>query len=182
MTKIFQNGILASKEKSLKNYYMGANNLCNQVKLVTEGTKRDFGHYVEAYTLKSSAIMKLFKPRICQGKEKFELYIKLHGQLKLEDERKLLETRRRDLQEIYFRYCPCHDANERLVVKNPEIAALYYKEHCPCALAQKELLQAKPKCIYLFIKEYPFCAKVKKMFMAVADKRLKNYYLLKHPA
>ena len=67
---------------------MGANNLCNQVRLVTDATKREFGHYVETYTLKSSAIMKLFKPRIFQGREKFELYIKLHGQLKLEDERK----------------------------------------------------------------------------------------------
>ncbi|MBP5399202.1 MAG: hypothetical protein J6Y53_02150 [Alphaproteobacteria bacterium] len=161
---------------------MEPENLSDQVKLVTDASKRDFGHYIEVYTLKSQAIMKLFKPRIFQGREKFELYIKLHGQLKLEDERKLLETRRRDLQEIYFKYCSCHKVNERLVVRNPEIAALYYKEHCPCPLAQKELLQAKPKSIYLFIKEYPFCAKVKKMFLKMADLRLRNYYLLKHPA
>lgn len=161
---------------------MGANNLCNQVRLVTDATKREFGHYVESYTLKSCAIMKLFKPRIFQGREKFELYIKLHGQLKLEDERKLLETRRRDLQEIYFKYCSCHQVNERLIVKNPEIAALYYKEHCPCALAQRELLQAKPRSIYLFIKEYRFCNKVQKIFFEKADERLKNYYLLKYPA
>ncbi|MBO7555831.1 MAG: hypothetical protein J6T72_00325 [Alphaproteobacteria bacterium] len=156
--------------------------LCNQVNLVADADKKAFGHYVEKYGLKSHAILKLFKSNIFQGKEKFELYVKLRGQFKLEDERRLLESRRRDLQEIYFKYCPCHGANERLIVKNPQLAALYYKEHCPCALAQRELLQAKPKSIYLFIRAYPFSPKVRGLFMEVADVRLRNYYLLKHPA
>ena len=157
-------------------------NLCSQVSLVADADKRTFGHYVEEYELKSHAVLRLFKTHTFQGQEKFELYVKLRGQLKLEDERRLLETHRRDLQEIYFKYCSCHQVNERLIVRNPEIAALYYKEHCPCALAQKELLQATPKSIYAFIRKYPFCSKVKKMFLEVADVRLKNYYLLKHPA
>ena len=156
--------------------------LCNQVNLVADADKKAFGHYVEKYGLKSHAVLKLFKSNIFQGKEKFELYVKLRGQLKLEDERRLLETHRRDLQEIYFRYCSCHEANERLIVRNPEIALLYYKEHCPCAQAQKELLQAKPKSIYLFIKEYPFCAKVREIFLSRGDVRLVNYYMMKHPA
>lgn len=161
---------------------MDTQDLSNQVTLVADADKRAFGHYVEKYELKRHALLKLFKPDVFQGKEKFELYVKLRGQFKLEDERRLLETRRRDLQEIYFKYCPCHGANERMIVRNPQLAALYYKEHCPCAMAQKELLQAKPKSIYLFIRTYSFSPKVKGLFMEVADVRLKNYYLLKHPA
>ena len=156
--------------------------LCNQVTLVADADKRTFGHYVEKFGLKSHAVMRLFKPDVFQGQEKFELYVKLQGRLKLEEERRLLETKRRDLQEIYFKYCSCHEANERLIVKKPEMAALYYKRHCPCPMAQKELLHAKPRSIYAFIKKYPFCSKVRSLFMKTADVRLKNYYLLKYPA
>ena len=180
---MFSDRILRATKIIKKLLYMEkTQDLNSQVTLVVNASKRAFGHYVEKYGLKSHAVLRLFKRHVFQGQEKFELYVKLRGQLKLEDERRLLETRRRDLQEIYFKYCSCHEANERLIVRNPEIAALYYKQHCPSPLAQKELLYAKPKSIYMFIREYPFCPKVKKAFMEKADTRLKNYYLLKYPA
>ena len=155
----------------------------DQIELVTGASMSDFEHYVQDYTLKSKAVQELFKPRIYQGLEKFEVYVILHGQFKLEDERKLLETRRRDLQGIYFKYCSCHKANERFIVKNLDIAEMYYRGHCPCAVAQQDLLKsARKKNIYLFIKAYPFDNSVREKFMQQADKRLRTYYLMKHPA
>ncbi|MBR1648460.1 MAG: hypothetical protein IJ689_02550 [Alphaproteobacteria bacterium] len=157
-------------------------NLSEQLDLVRRDSCSEFVEYTNEFTLKSKAVAELYKPRIYLGVEKFEAYIRRHGQLDPVDERKLLETHRRDLQAIYFSYCECHDNNELLIVRNPELSKLYFKYgHCPGKSAQQALIRGKTKNIYCFIKIFSFCDEVLADFMHHADKKLKNCYVRLHP-
>lgn len=157
--------------------------LDDQLYLVRRDSWIEFVRYIDEFTLKSKAIAELYKPRIHRAAEKFESYIRKYGRLKLEDERRLLETHRRDLQEIYFRLCSCHEKNEPLIVQNSDLSKLYYKYgHCPGVTAQKHLIKRKVEDIYRFIKNFEFCEEVFALFWKMADKKLKACYLSAHPA
>ena len=143
----------------------------------------EFCRYINEFTLKSKAICELYKPRVCRGVEKFEAYIQRYGQLRLEDERRLLETHRRDLQEIYFRYCSCHEKNEPLVVQNADLSKMYYKYgHRPGILAQKYLAKENSKATYRFIRIFEFCDEALGCFRCAATKKMKGCYERFHPA
>lgn len=162
---------------------MNPKSLEEQIDCVRCHSFEEFCRYIDEFTLKSKAISELYKPRICEGPEKFEAYIRKYGRLKLEDERRLLETHRKDLQEIYFRYCSCDERNEQLVVQNANLSRLYYKfGHCPGINAQKYLAKANSKATYRFIKLFEFCDEAFKCFTGTADKRMKCCYGSFHPA
>ena len=161
---------------------MDVKTLDDQIDLVRRDSLVEFVRYTNEFTLRSKVIAELLKPRIHRGAEKFEHYVKVHGQLKLEDERKLLESHRRDLQEVYFRMCCCHEKNESLIVENSDLSRLYYRyAHCPGVLAQKHLLKRKNEDIRRFIKIFKFCDEVYKEFLIKADRRMRAYYLELHP-
>lgn len=162
---------------------MEPKSLEDQLYLVRRDSWVEFVRYTDEFTLKSKAVAELYKPRIHRGTEKFEAYIRKYGRLKPEDERRLLETHRRDLQEIYFRFCSCHEQNETLIVQNADLSKLYYKYgHCPGAAAQRYLIKRKVEDIYRFIKNFEFCEEVFALFWGTADKKLKACYLSVHPA
>ena len=161
---------------------MDVKTLDDQIDLVRRDSLIEFVRYTNEFKLRSKAIVELLKPRIHRGAEKFEYYVKIHGQLKLEDERKLLETHRRDLQEIYFRLCSCHEKNESLIVENSDLSRLYYKyAHCPGRLAQRYLLKRNNEDIRRFIKVFEFCDEVYKEFLVKADIKTRAYYMELHP-
>ncbi len=162
---------------------MSPKSLDDQLYLVRRDSLIEFIRYTDEFTLKSKAIAELCKPRIYRAVEKFEYYIRKYGRLKLEDERRLLETHRRDLQEIYFRLCSCHEKNELLIVQNADLSKLYYKYgHCPGMAAQKYLINGKVENVFRFIRRFEFCEEVFALFWKKADKKLKARYLTVHPA
>lgn len=162
---------------------MNPKSLEDQLYLVRRDSWIEFVRYTDEFTLKSKAIAELYKPRIHRAAEKFESYIRKYGRLKLEDERRLLETHRRDLQEIYFRFCSCHEKNELLIVQNADLSKLYYKYgHCPGKAAQKYLITGKAEDVFRFIRRFEFCEDVLALFWGKADKKLKACYLTVHPA
>ncbi len=163
--------------------FMNPKSLEEQIACVRCHSSEEFCQYIDEFMLKSKAISELYKPRICEGPEKFEAYIKRYGRLKLEDERRLLETHRRDLQEIYFRYCSCDERNEQVVVQNADLSRLYYKfGHCPGIIAQKYLAKENSKATYRFIRIFEFCDEALSCFRYTADKRMKCCYNRFHPA
>lgn len=161
---------------------MNPKSLEEQIDCVRCHSLEEFCQYIGEFTLKSKAISELYKPRIREGSEKFEAYIRKYGRLNLEDERRLLETHRRDLQEIYFRYCSCDERNEQLVVQNANLSRLYYKfGHCPGINAQKCLAQANSKATYRFIKIFTFCDEAFRYFMGTGNRRMICCYNSFHP-
>lgn len=154
-----------------------------QIAMIHWNSLGEFLEYIKWYTLCSMAINEFLKPRIPQCCEKYTAYIKQHGHLEYPDEVRLLESSRKDLQEIYFEYGTCDKRSVKHIVRNLGLAKLYYASgKSPDAKEQMELVRSENwQAIVLFIKHYDFAPEPKKLFLASADKKLKSFYYKQHP-
>ncbi len=169
--------------KSIINKLMDIKNLDEQIALVRHHSLGEFCQYIKDFVLKEKAVQALFEPRIEEGVRKFEAYVEEYGQLPLGVERALLETRREDLQEIYFAHCDCHKENEAIVVCNPRLYRLYYTNgRSPGDSAQLTLARSIPKTIWRFMKKFCFCSEALVVFNRSAPPEVRKHYYRLHPA
>jgi hypothetical protein len=107
---------------------------------------------------------------------RFKIYAEKHN-LSFKAERKLLQSKRINLLEIYFMYHNCHEDNEVLLVQILPVAEKYYLYHKPGKKAQMFIVKnKKEKAIRRFTKKFQFCKEVEKIFATDGNKYLFGIY------
>ncbi len=163
---------------------MDIKNLDEQIALVRHHSLKEFRQYIEEFALKEKAVQMLFNKETKDGLKKFEAYIEKYEQLPVNVERALLETRRDDLQAIYFAKCSCHKKNESLIVRNTRLFLMYYKDgRIPSESAQVELIRSRSKAIWPFMSaKFCFCSSALNALNKSAPPQVRRYYYKLHSA
>ena len=143
--------------------------LDNQIALVRYYSLREFKDRISQGKLKVKAQFELIMLR---DTAKFECYVNMY-QLDPEAERKLVESGRRDLFEIYFPLYRCCSYVEALLVRYPKTLSIYAKYHELSKNSQKVLVRnKKAKNTLKYAKKRDLCEEARSFFRGHAEKAL----------
>ncbi len=107
---------------------------------------------------------------------KFECYVKKY-QLDQEVERRLIQSGRKDLFCIYFKYRRCTRSTESLLIHYPKALSIYAKYHALGESVQMAMVKQKKMATTLqYIKRRELCGKALLFFREHAEKKLVVIY------
>ena len=154
-------------------------NLDSQIALVKYYSMREFREALEDGQLKEKAQNELL---FLHDTMKFEYYIKRFP-LSVSVERRLIESNRKDLFCLYFKYRKCAQSNEKLLVHNPKALSIYAKYHSLSEKAEMEMVQQKKGAtVVKYINRRELSSKVLGWFKGHASKELVVHYDRLYPS
>lgn len=147
--------------------------LDGQIALTKYHSLKEFKEQLKDGKLKIKAQLELI---FLKDSHKFEYYIKKF-QLAPEVEKKLFQTGRKDLLEIYFSLRRCNDSSEFLLIYYPAVLSIYAKHHSLRTKAQIEMVkQKKIKTAMNYVKRRRLVIEAEVLFRKNAEKYMLELY------